>query len=210
MTRSFILLLLLTTLALPACAPSLATIQRSDHPGKALLLIDMQLGVLSTDGPATMGEKRAAALIAANNSAIDAALKSGIPIAFVKNEWPGWRFAENWWFNGAFRKGSDWAQIDPRLLVRIPKGEQVFFSKSIPSAFSDPALQPWLEKNMVGELIIGGLYGDQCITATVRDALVHGYLVRLVPNGIATRDEADLTPALDKLTSKGAEFWHEP
>ena len=103
MTRS-ILIIFLTSLVLAGCSPTLSTIQRPERPGQALVLIDLQRGVLSPDGPATLGAKRSDALIQATNRAIDTALKNGIPIAFVKNEWSEWRFFENWWFGGAFRK----------------------------------------------------------------------------------------------------------
>jgi nicotinamidase-related amidase len=205
--RTGLALLLLAPLVCAGCTASLTAIDRSERPGRALLLIDMQRGVLSPDGPATLGEQRAESLLRTTERAVDTALEQGMPIALVKNEWSGWRFVENWWFDGAFRKGSDWAQVDPRLLSRIPAEKQVIFSKSFPSAFSDPNLQGWLEENRVGELVIGGLYGDQCVTATARDALDHGYAVRLVAGGIATRDEADLAPAMGKLVARGATLW---
>lgn len=197
------LIVLLIVLAISGCAP-LPTIQRSERPQKALLLVDLQRGVLSPDGPATLGAKRSDALILATDRAIDTALKNGNPIAFVKNEWSQWRFFENWWFGGAFQKGSEWAQIEPRLLTRIPEEKRVIFSKPFPSAFSDPNLQKWLDDNKISELVIGGLYGDKCITSTVVEALERGYAVRLVPDGIVTQDEKKLAPTIEKLLAKGA------
>lgn len=196
-----------TVLLLSACAAPQTTISRPERPAQALILIDLQRGVLSANGPATLGAKRSDALIQATSRAIETALQKGIPIALVKNEWPRWRFMENWWFGGAFRKGSEWTQIDPRLLTNIPQGKQTFFSKSFPSSFSDPDLQKWLEDKKVGELIIGGLYGDNCVTSTALDALQRGYAVRLLPDAIVTRDEADLTPTIEKLLAKGAKIW---
>jgi nicotinamidase-related amidase len=206
MIRS-VLIVFLTSLVLTGCSPTLSTIQKSERPGHALVLIDLQRGVLSPDGPATLGEKRSDALILEINRAIDTAINNGIPIAFVKNEWSEWRFFENWWFGGAFRKGSEWAQIDPRLLTNIPKEKVIFFSKSFPSAFSDQNLQKWLEDRNIGELIIGGLYGDKCVTSTVLDALEHGYAVRLVPDGIVTQNEAEIAQTTEKLITKGATLW---
>lgn len=199
------LTVLLIALTISGCAP-LPAIQRSERPGKALVLIDLQRGVLSPDGPASLGAKRSDALIQATDRVIDAALKNGTPIAFVKNEWSQWRFFENWWFGGAFMKGSEWARIEPRLLTRIPEEKRVIFSKPFPSAFSDPNLQTWLDGNKIGELIIGGLYGDKCITSTVVEALERGYAVRLVPNGIVTQDEKELAPAIEKILAKGATY----
>lgn len=199
-------IMLLALVTLSGCA-SLPTIQRSERPGRALLLIDLQRGVLSPDGPATLGAERAEALIRATDRAIDAAQKQGMPIAFVKNEWSGWRVFENWWFSGAFRQGSEWAQVEPRLLARIPEEKRVFFSKPFPSAFSDPKLHEWLRENRVGELVIGGLYGDKCITSTTLDALEQGYAVQLVPDGIVTQDEAAREPTIIKLIGKGATLW---
>jgi nicotinamidase-related amidase len=196
-------ILLLIALAISGCATA-PTIQRSERPGKALVLIDLQRGVLSPDGPATLGARRSDALIQATDRAIVTALNNGTPIALVKNEWSEWRFFENWWFGGAFKKGSEWAQIEPRLLARIPEEQRVIFSKPFPSAFSDPNLQKWLEDKKVGELVIGGLYGDKCITSTVVEALERGYAVRLVPDGIVTQDEKDLAPTIEKLLVRGA------
>ena len=200
------LMMLLAVLALSGCAV-LPTIPQSERHGQALVLIDLQRGVLSPDGPATLGAKRSEALIQATDGAIDTALKNGIPIAFVKNEWSQWRFFENWWFGGAFKKGSEWALIDSRILTRIPKEKRVFFSKPFPSAFSDPNLQKWLEDNKVGKLIVGGLFGDKCITSTTMEALERGYIVQLVPNGIVTQDEAGSAPAIEKLITRGATMW---
>jgi nicotinamidase-related amidase len=154
-----------------------------------------------------LGAKRSDALIQAIDRAIDTALKNGIPIAFVKNVWSQWRFIENWWFGGAFKKGSEWAQIDPRLLTRIPEEKRVIFSKPLPSAFSDRNLQKWLEDNMVGKLIVGGLFGDKCITSTTMEALERGYTVQLVPDGIVTQDEAGSTPAIENPINRGATIW---
>lgn len=205
MTKA-ILIFSLIVLTLTGCA-SPPVIQRFERPGQALVLIDLQQGVLSPNGPATLGAKRSEELIQVTNRATGIALKKGIPIAFVKNEWSEWRFFENWWFGGAFRKGSEWAQIDPRLLTNIPAEKAAFFSKAFPSAFSDPNLQKWLEEKKVGELIIGGLYGDKCITSTALEALERGYVVRLVPGGIVTQDEADRAPAIEKLITRGATIW---
>jgi nicotinamidase-related amidase len=205
MTRSTSIILLIA-LTISGCA-AIPTIQRSERPGKALVLIDLQRGVLSPDGPASLGVKRSDALIQATDRAIDTALKHGTLIAFVKNEWSEWRFFENWWFGGAFKKGSEWALIDPRLLTRIPEEKRAIFSKSFPSAFSDPNLQKWLEDNKVGELIVGGLYGDKCITSTTLEALERGYVVQLVPDGIDTQDEAGRAPTIEKLISRGAIIW---
>lgn len=205
MTR-LTLITLLAVLVLSGCAAS-PTIQRSERVGQALVLIDLQRGVLSPDGPATLGAERSDHLIQVTRRAIDTALKDGLPIAFVKNEWSQWRFFENWWFGGAFRKGSEWAQIEPRLLTGIPAERLAFFSKSFPSAFSDPNLQKWLDENKVGELVIGGLYGNKCITSTTIEALKRGYAVRLIGDGIVTQDEADLAPTMEKLITKGATLW---
>ena len=201
------LFMFLTALAVTGCAAYQPASHRPERTGQALVLIDLQRGVLTPDGPATLGAKRSDALIQATGRAIDTALKNGIPVAFVKNEWSNWRFLENWWFGGAFKKGSQWAQIDPRLLTGIPEDKIVFFSKSFPSAFSDTNLEKWLEDKKVGELVIGGLYGDKCITSTALEALEHGYAVRLIPDGIVTRDEAGLAPAIGKLLAKGATLW---
>jgi biuret amidohydrolase len=198
--------ILLAVLALSGCA-ALPTIPQSERPGQALVLIDLQRGVLSPDGPATLGAKRSEALIQATNHAIVTALKDGIPIAYVKNEWSQWRFFENWWFGGAFKKGSEWAQIDPRLLTRIPEEKRTIFSKPFPSAFSDPNLQKWLEDNKVGKLIIGGLFGDKCITSTTIEALERGYIVQLVPDGIVTQDEESRATTIEKLINRGATIW---
>jgi biuret amidohydrolase len=200
------LIMLFTILSISGCATR-PTIRQSEHRSQALILIDLQRGVLSPDGPATLGNKRSEALIQATDRAIDTALKNGIPIAFVKNEWSQWRFFENWWFGGAFKKGSEWAQVDPRLLTRIPEDKRVIFSKPFPSAFSDTNLQNWLENKKVGKLIIGGLYGDKCITSTTVEALERGYIVQLVPDGIVTQDEEDLAPTIEKLINKGATTW---
>ncbi len=197
------LFILLSALALSGCA-AVPTIERSERPSQALLLIDLQRGVLSPDGPATLGAKRSDALFQSTDRAIESALKNGVPIAFVKNEWSEWRFFENWWFDGAFRKGSEWAQIDPRLLKRIPEESRIIFSKPFPSAFSDPDLQKWLDDKKVGELVVGGLYGDKCITSTIREALKRGYAVRLVPDGIVTQDEDDRASTIEKLIAIGA------
>lgn len=201
-----ILCTLLTFLAFSGCT-ALPAIRQSDRPGQALVLIDLQRGVLSPDGPATLGAKRLDALIQVTGRAIDTALKNGIPVAFVKNEWSPWRFLENWWFGGAFKKGSEWAQVEPRLLTRIPEGKRTVFSKPFPSAFSDPHLHTWLEENKIGTLIVAGLYGDKCITSTTLEALERGYIVQLVPDGIVTQDEAGAAETIRKLINRGAIIW---
>lgn len=187
-----------------ACSASIHPIPSHDRPHQALIIIDMQRGVLDPQGPASVGKTRADPLIQAVQKAILKAQIQQIPIAFIKNEWPSWRWIENLWFHGAFKKDSDWAQVDSRLFLGNLLTERTEFSKDFPSSFSDTRLQPWLEAHQIGTLVIAGLFANKCVLATTRDAIRNGYKVEFISNGLLTQKEEDLSQAIKSLTDLGA------
>ena len=187
-----------------ACKSTIAPIERTERPNRALLLIDLQRGVLDPAGPASIDPARSEALIQAARREILAAQNEKLPVIFIKNEWPAWRFAENWWFGGAFKKDSEWAQIDPRLLELVPEHERIILSKAFPSSFTNETLQAELKKRQIGELWVGGLFADKCVTATSQDALENGYSVMLLPDTLVTQEPKDLPAAIENLQKKGA------
>lgn len=181
-------MLLLTLLALSACFSQATDIRQEpwlQEQKSALLILDTQQGVLAHDAPYPVAPGKADVLVAAIQQHILKAQATATPVVLVSNEWPWWRFAENWWFNGAFRKGSRWAEQDPRIRGAAPQAP--LFSKSIPNALSNPELVHWLKTQHISHLRIAGLFAEACVQATAEDASKHGYTVEILKDAVLNK-----------------------
>lgn len=137
-----------------------------DRPHIALLVIDMQRGVVSGahDRDAVVG--RIAALV-------ERARAAGAPLVWVQHA------------DDQLERGSPaWRLIDELT----PRPDEPLVHKAYPDAFEDTDLEPVLARLGVGRLIVAGAQTDQCIRATLHGGLVRGYDVTLVSDAHTTED----------------------
>lgn len=74
--------------------------------------------------------------------------------------------------------------------IRPLDGEAVV-QKTLPNSFTKTSLDETLRKIGRNELIVAGFMTHMCVSATVRNALDHGYRTSVVASACATRDLPD-------------------
>jgi nicotinamidase-related amidase len=138
----------------------------SERPHTALLLIDVQVGVVA--------DAYARDAIVANIAGlVDRAREEGVPVVWVQH------FDEN------VPQGSEAWQYVPELTRRDP---EPLVPKSYPDSFEDTTLEQVLAEARVGRLVVAGASTDACIRSTMHGAFVRGYDVTLVSDGHTTSD----------------------
>src|SRR5690349_24319984 len=128
--------------------------------GTALMVIDMQVGIVAGGYQKDEVVARIADLIAAARS-------SGTPVVFVQHEedWPSMRHGEPGW------------QIHPAL---TPADGELVINKWACDAFYGTPLREELTARGVRNLIITGMQTQACVDATCRRAVSEGFDVTLV------------------------------
>ncbi len=138
----------------------------SNRSGTALLVIDMQNGVIAN----TCNRD---AVIANITTLVDKARAEGIPVVWLQHS-----------DDGLLAGSPEWEYI-PELARR--DGEPVV-DKHYGDSFEDTDLEALLGEQQVGRLVITGAQTDACIRSTLHGALVRGYDTTLVEGAHATED----------------------
>jgi len=124
-----------------------------DRPDTALLIVDVQVGVV-----AKAHERDA---VVANIAALaDRAREAGAPVIWVQH------------INETLVKGGDAWRIVPEL---IPAPGEPIVEKAYGDAFEDTDLETLLADRQIGRLVVAGAQTDACIRSTLHGALVRGY-----------------------------------
>jgi len=132
----------------------------------AVLVVDLQVGVLATCWDADGVVERNAALV-------ERARAEGVPVIWVQHEEPGLeRGTEGWQLAAA--------------LVPLPGEARVH--KSYRDAFTDPELAETLERLGVTHLAVTGSQSDYCVRTAAQTAASRGYSVTLVGDAHTTED----------------------
>jgi len=142
--------------------------QNATNSKTALLIVDVQNGVLGKEGDTYQAEK----LLSNLEKLIEKARETDIPIIYVQHNESG-QLEPN-----TFR----W-QIHDRL---APKEDDIKIQKHHPSSFHDTSLMEELRRLGVNKLVIGGLQTEWCIDSTVRHAFSLGFDVTVVEDGHST------------------------
>lgn len=143
----------------------------------ALLIIDIQNdyfpgGTMELEGAEAAGEKAARALEKFRND--------GLPVFHVRHLSirPGATF---------FLPGTPGAEI--REAVKPREGE-IVVEKNFPNSFRGTALQNYLDKHKIKNLVVAGMMTHMCVDASVRQAADLGYKVTLLADACATRAQS--------------------
>lgn len=137
-----------------------------DRPNTALMVIDMQNGVVE-------GVHRRDTVIANIAELVDKARGAAVPIVWVQHS------------DARLEWGSDAWQYVPELTRR---SEEPLVHKSYGDSFEGTDLEEALAAAGVGRLLVAGAQTDECIRSTIHGAFVRGYDVTLVADAHSTED----------------------
>lgn len=137
-----------------------------DRPNTALLVIDVQNGVMA-------GAHNRDGVIATIAGLVDRARSEDVPVVWVQHTGDG------------LARGSETWQYVPELVQR--ESEPVVH-KCYGDSFEDTDLEGVLADRAVGRLVVTGAQTDACIRATLHGAFVRGYDTTLVGDAHTTED----------------------
>jgi nicotinamidase-related amidase len=158
----------------------------TDRPNSALLVIDVQNGVMA-------GAHNRDGVIANIAVLVDKARAENVPIVWVQHS------------TDDMPKGSDGWHYVPELSQ--VESEPVVH-KRYPDAFENTDLEAVLAELTVGRLIITGAQTDECIRSTLHGAIVRGYDATLVGDAHTTEDLTQWgAPTPDKVIDHTNLYW---
>jgi len=158
----------------------------SDRPNTALMVIDVQKGVVAD-------AHQRDAVIANISTLVDKAREEGVLIVWVQH------------FDEHLEKGSDAWEYVPELARRESEPS---VHKTFGDAFEDTALEEVLAKAGVGRLVVTGAQTDACIRSTIHGAFARGYDVTLVGDAHTTEDQSAWgAPSPDKVIAHTNLYW---
>jgi nicotinamidase-related amidase len=158
----------------------------SDRPNTALMVIDVQNGVVA--------DAHQRDTVVANISTLVArAREEGVPIVWVQHS------------SGQMAKGSSaWEYVSE--LTR--QESEPLVHKTFADSFEDTDLEDVLAKAHVGRLVVTGAQTDECIRSTIHGAFVRGYDVTLVGDAHTTEDLSPWgAPPPDKVIAHTNLYW---
>ncbi len=141
----------------------------SDRPKTALLVVDVQNGVVAE-------AHQRDAVVANINELVQRARKEDVPVVWVQHSDDG------------LAQGSDDWRIVPEL---DPREDEPLIEKNYGDAFEATTLESVLDELAVGRLVVVGAQTDACIRSTLHGAFARGYDATLVSDAHTTED---LTP----------------
>jgi nicotinamidase-related amidase len=157
-----------------------------DRPDTALLVIDVQTGVVA-------GTPRRDEVIANIATLVDRARQEQVPVVWVQHS------------DGDLARGSDAWQIVPEL---APDGTEPLVEKAYGDAFEQTTLEAVLAQRSVGRLVVAGAQTDACIRSTLHGAIVRGYDATLVADAHTTEDHTAYgAPAPELVIAHTNLYW---
>jgi len=158
----------------------------SDRPNTALIVIDVQNGVVS--------EVHQRDVVVANiNTLVDRAREEGVPIVWVQHS------------DEHMAIGTDAWELVPEL---DRQESEPLIHKTFADSFEDTDLEDVLAKAGVGRLVVSGAQTDECIRSTIHGAFVRGYDVTLVGDAHTTEDQSPWgAPTPDKVIAHTNLYW---
>ncbi len=156
-----------------------------DRPHTALLVVDVQRGVVDHAHERDAVVANVAALVAKARAA-------GVPVVWVQDHGELTPDSEGW------QLVPELARADPEALVRKAYGD----------AFEDTDLEQVLAAAGVGRLVVAGAQTDGCIRATLHGAFVRGYDTTLVTDAHTTEDLTQWgAPPPDQVIAHTNLYW---
>lgn len=158
----------------------------SDRPHTALLVIDVQNGVVT-------GAHARDEVVTNIGTLVGRARDEGVPVVWVQHH-----------SDGMPRGSDDWAyvpelpQLDTESVVHKTYGD----------SFEDTDLEDVLAAAGVGRLVVTGAQSDACIRCTIHGAFTRGYDVTLVGDAHTTEDQTEWgAPPPDQVIAHTNLYW---
>ena len=157
-----------------------------NRPGTALLVVDVQVGVVADAVDRD-------AVVANIARLVDKARAAGTPVVWVQHT------------NGGMPTGSPQWEYVPEL--PIGNGETVVH-KRWGDSFEETDLEQVLKDKGIGKLVLAGAQSDACIRSTLHGAVARGYDALLVSDAHTTEDLSQWGgPAPDVAISFTNFYW---
>jgi nicotinamidase-related amidase len=138
----------------------------SDRPNAALLVIDVQNGVVA-------GSPRRDEVVANIATLVEKARAQDVPVVWVQHA------------SEDLPMGSEQWQYVPELVRR---DSEPLVHKTYGDSFEATELEALLAERGVGRVVVAGAQSDACIRSTIHGAFVRGYDVTLVGDAHTTED----------------------
>ncbi|MEA2123513.1 MAG: hypothetical protein QOI80_295 [Solirubrobacteraceae bacterium] len=159
-----------------------------DRPNTALLVIDLQTGVVE-------GAHERDAVVANVGRLVDKARQDGIPVIWVQHS------------DEHLERGSDEWQIVSEL---SPDDAEPLVEKHYGDAFEDTTLETELSSRAVGRLVVAGAQTDTCVRCTLHGAFTRGYDATLVSDAHTTEDLSEWgAPPPDQVVAHTNLYWSD-
>ena len=158
----------------------------TDRPGTALVVIDVQNGVVA-------GAHERDKVVGNIKSLVDKARAEDVPVVWVQHS-----------DEGLPRGSDDWAYVPelPRL------DSEPLVHKTYGDSFEDTDLEDVLAGAGVGRLVVTGAETDACIRSTIHGAFTRGYDVTLVGDAHTTNDNSEWgSPPPDQVIAHTNLYW---
>ncbi|WP_189949270.1 cysteine hydrolase family protein [Streptomyces alanosinicus] len=157
------------------------------RPNSALLVIDVQNGVVAPDAP------HREAVIANINTLVGRARTADVPVVWIQHQDEELTAGtESWEFV------PDLKRLDTEPLI----------AKSYRDSFDDTDLESVLAERGVGRLVVTGAQSDFCVRSTLHGALARGYDATLVADAHTTVDlTAYGAPAPEQVITSTNLYW---
>lgn len=160
----------------------------TDRPDTALLVIDVQKGVVAD-------AHQRDAVIANIGLLVDKARGEGVPVVWVQHSdeqlemrSPGWEYV-------------------PEL---VREATEPLVHKRFGDSFEDTDLEEVLARAGVGRLVVAGAQTDACIRSTIHGAFARGYDVTLVSDAHTTEDQTAWgAPPPDQVIAHTNLYWQD-
>ncbi len=157
-----------------------------DRPNTALLVIDVQNGVLG-------GAYDRDAVVANVATLIDKARAAGVDVVWVQHN-----------SDDLQRDSQPWQFVAE--LVR--EDAEPLVQKAYADSFEDTDLEAILAERGIGRLFLSGAQTDECIRSTLHGAIVRGYDATLVGDAHTTEDLSEYgAPTPDKVIAHTNLYW---
>lgn len=158
----------------------------TDRPNRALLVIDVQNGVVG-------GAYERDRVVGNVASLVDKARANAVPIVWVQHSADG------------LPKGSEEWQLVPELSREV---DEPLVHKTYADSFEDTDLEDVLARAGIGHLVVTGAQTDECIRSTIHGGMVRGYDVTLVGDAHTTEDLSEWgAPTPDMVIAHTNLYW---
>ena len=135
----------------------------ADRPNTALLVIDVQTGVVA-------GNHERDAVIANVSTLVDKAHAEDVPVVWIQHS-----------DDGLARGSDEWQLV-------LSPGTDPVVEKHYGDSFEDTSLEEVLAGLGVGRLVVTGAQTDACVRSTLHGAFARGYDATLVSDAHTTED----------------------